>query len=111
MIDKVIEYYQAIIDRPSPPPNSPFEDQFLAYSDSDNFTVGYGILRYHIGNISFYGIVDENNNKFLPINTIQHQHSLINGKRVQFCLQTYPNISNIYRWGITSQLIAVQILG
>jgi len=110
MIRKVSQYYQSFLNRIIPDQDNLPRENFFKYSSDDFIITGYGTLVYHMSNKSFYGIIDENNNKFLPINATEYQHLLKNRKRVQFCLQVYPDVSNIYRWGKTSRLVAVQLL-
>ncbi len=110
MINKVSQYYQSFLNRIVTDQDNHLNKGFLKYTVNDNIITGYGTLVYHMSNKSFYGIIDENNNKFLPVNATKYRYLLKNRNRVQFCLQIYPEVSNIYRWGETSRLIAIQLL-
>ena len=110
MISKVSQYYQTFLNRIAPDQDNYPQENFFKHVSNGSIITGYGTFVYHMNNNSFYGIIDENNNKFLPINATEYQSLLKSRKRVQFCLQVYPEVSNIYRWGKTSRLIAVQLL-
>lgn len=111
MIHKVASYYRSILNRFGTEPETHYEDLLSKYSRHKNFVTGFGTLIYNMEQRGFYGIIDDNNNLYLPINCSAFSHILKDRKRIQFSLNVYPEVSNIYRWGKTAKVIAIQILG
>ena len=109
MIGKVAKYYQTLLNRLT----SQQQDVFHYLSQhpirGSNLIFGHGTAIYHMGDKSYYRIIDNNGNEYLPINSEAYQHILKNNSRVQFCLQIYPDVSNIQQWGKTSRIVALKI--
>jgi len=111
MLNKVANYYRSILNRLGTEPEKQYEDGVSKYAYHKNLVTGFGTLIYNMEQNGFYGIVDDNNNLYLPINNQDFSHILQDRKRVQFTLNVYPDVCNIYRWGKTAKVIAIQILG
>jgi len=107
MVNKVSQYYQSIIDKLSA--NSP-NDSFQENAQFSQFTTGFGTIVFQLEKNGFYGIIDDNNQKYYPVNSKQIKHLLKDRKRVQFSLKPCPDVENIYRWGTSAQIIAIQII-
>jgi len=110
MISKVSKFYQSFLNRISQDQNSTTTDSIDQFFENNNYINGYGTLIYQMGNRGFYTLIDENDTVFILINAHEYHQTLKNRKRVQFCLQAYPQISNIYSNGITSRIIAIQLI-
>ena len=107
MASKVSKYYQSIINKLSTTTET---DNFQEYAQISNLTTGFGTIVLNIEKHGFYGIIDDNNQKFFPINYDKIKHLLRDRKRIQFSLQAHPEISNIYRWGTSARIVAIQII-
>jgi len=107
MVSKVSQYYQSIINRLNANDNV---DSFQEYAQIGGLKTGFGTIVFNIEKNGFYGIVDDNNQKFFPINCDKIKHLLRDRKRVQFSLTPHPEISNIYRWGTSARIVAIQII-
>ncbi len=107
MVTKVSKYYQSIISKLS---GNDEPDHFQEYAQINNLTTGFGTIVLNIEKHGFYGIVSDDNKKFFPINSNKIGHFLHDRKRVQFCLQTHPEIINIYRWGTSVRIVAIQVI-
>jgi len=107
MASKVSQYYQSIINKFS---SSYANDNFQEYAQRGNLTTGFGTIVLNLEKQNFYGIIDDNNQRFLPVNADKIKHLLRDRKRIQFSLQAHPEIANIYRWGITARIVAIQII-
>ena len=107
MVSKVSQYYQSIINKLSATYN---DDSFQEYAQINGLTTGFGTIIFNLEKNGFYGIIDDNNQRFYPINTNKIKHLLRDRKRVQFSLEPHPEVSNIYKWGISARIIAIQII-
>jgi hypothetical protein len=109
MVSKVSQYYQSIINKLSTNPDTT-DDNFQEYAQINGLTTGFGTIVFNIDKNGFYGIIDDNHQKFFPINCNKIKHLLHDRKRVQFSLSPYPEVSNIYRWGTSARIVAIQII-
>ena len=107
MVSKVSQYYQSIINRLS---NNDKIDNFQEYTRITGLTTGFGTIVYNTEKRGFYGIIDDSNQQYFPVNSEQIKHLLHDRKRIQFSLKPHPQVSNIYRWGISAKIIAIQII-
>ncbi|MDH5256895.1 MAG: hypothetical protein OEX07_02775 [Gammaproteobacteria bacterium] len=107
MVSKVSQYYQTIINRLSTSNN---EDSFQEYARISGLTTGFGTIVFNVEKNGFYGIIDDNNQKFFPINYQKIKHILRDRKRIQYSLSPHPEVTNIYRWGTSARIIAIQII-
>jgi len=108
MIGNISRYYQTIISRINTPEIEPCV--FNKHALNKDLITGFGTIIYNVNQRGFYGIIDENGNKYFPINGKQFAHLFYDRKRIQFSLRRHPEISNIYRWGNTANVVALQIL-
>ena len=107
MTNKVSQYYQSIISRLSVNSES---DNFQEYARINGLTTGFGTIVFNIEKNGFYGIVGDDNQKFFPINCDRIKHLLRDRKRIQFSLHPHPEIANIYQWGTSARIVAIQII-
>jgi len=73
-------------------------------------TTGFGTIVHNLEKRGFYGIIDDNNQRYFPVNCKQIKHLLRDRKRIQFSLEPLPEVSNIYRWGISARVVAIQVI-
>jgi len=108
MIGNISRYYQTIISRI----NTPEIEQcvFNKHALNKDLVTGFGTIIYNVNQRGFYGIIDENGNKYFPINGKQFAQLFYDRKQIQFSLRLHPEISNMYRWGKTANVVALQIL-
>lgn len=109
MIGKVAKYYQTLLNRFTSQQQDVFHHLAQHPIRGKHLIFGHGTAIYHMCNKSYYRIIDDDGNKYLPINSEDYQHILKNNSRIQFCLQIYPDVSNIHQWGETSLIVALKI--
>jgi len=108
VIGNLSKYYQSIISRLNTPE---FESSvFTKHALNKDLITGLGTIIYNVNQRGFYGIVDENGNKYYPVNDKQFSQLFQDRKQVQFSLRLHPEISNMYRWGTTVNVVAIQLL-
>ena len=108
MIGNLSKYYQHIISRIHTPEID--LSVFTKHAQDKELITGYGFIIYNVNQRGFYGIIDDNGKQYFPINGKQFTQLLDDRKKIQFSLRVHPEISNMYRWGKTVNVIALQIL-
>jgi len=81
MSTKVSHYYQSIIDQLG---NNCDIDSFQEYAQTGGHTSGFENIIFNPGNNGFYGIIDDNDQKFFPINCYKTKHLLHDPRKISW---------------------------
>ena len=108
VIGNLSKYYQSIISRLNTPELE--KSVFAKYALYEDLITGYGTIVYNVNHQGFYGIIDDHGNKYYPINEKQFSNLFLDRKEIQFSLRLHPEIGNLFRWGTTVNVIAIQLL-
>ena len=108
VLENLSKYYQSIISRINTPElkANGFDQHQL---DKDLITA-YGTIIYNVNQRGFYGIVDDNGTQYYPVNEKQFSQRFKDRVRIKFSLRLHPEISNLYRWGTTANVVAIQLI-
>jgi len=108
VIGNISKYYQSVIARL----HNQTVDQtiFTQHGLNKDLITGFGTVVYNVNQRGFFGIIDEKGNRYFPANCRQFSRLFRDRKQIQFCLYLHPQVSNIYRWGKTVNVVAIQIL-
>ena len=108
VISNISKYYQSVIARLQT--QTIDHSIFIQHGLSKDFITGFGTVVFNVNQRGFYGIIDDKGNRYFPANCGQFSRLFHDRKQIQFCLHLHPQVSNIYRWGKTVNVVAIQIL-
>lgn len=78
--------------------------------NTDHIITTTGTIIYHMAYLGYYNILSDDGIQYTPFNLQQFPSVLRNNMRIQFTLQTFPQVQSIHQTGTASRLINVHQL-
>ncbi len=77
---------------------------------TDHIVTTTGTVVYNMAYLGYYNILSDDGIQYTPFNFQQFPSVLRNNMRIQFTLQTFPQVQSIHQTGTASRLINVHQL-
>ena len=110
-INQLTRYCQEVFQRIRGEP----EDQTCLYrktvSCTDHLISINAELRYHAKQSGFFTLIDDQGREFYPLNLNEFPLTQNDHQSLQVTLEYYPQLLNIYQYGISARLICVEKKG